>query len=342
MNRLFRSSAGLVMILAVILAACSSRDSVPGDGVTIRMAQATWDTGWFQAQVCKVMLEDLGYEVRGPDTLENVDFFIFTAQGDVDFWANGWFPLHDRFLEFEQVGDAIRPVGFQVQGGALQGYLVDKATADKLGLSNLGDLQEPEIAKVFDRDGDAKADLIGCEVEWACEKVIEHHIDVYGLGETVTQVQGDYSALASDVMERYANGESILFYTWTPNWTVSELVIGEDVVWLGVPFSAVLGDPEADTKVESIHGCLETPCDMGFEANDIRVVANVIFLEANPAAATLFASVKIPLQDIAAQNVLMRGGENNDEDIRRHAEEWIDSNRDQVDQWMAAARDTGG
>ncbi len=342
MKRLFRNPAGLVLILVFILVACSSGDSIPGDGVTVRMGQATWDTGWFQAQVFKVMLEELGYEVRGPDTLENVDFFIFAAQGDVDFWANGWFPLHDRFLEFEQVGDAVRPVGFQVKGGALQGYLVDKATADKLGLSNLADLQDPEIAKVFDRDGDAKADLIGCNVEWACEKVIEHHLDVYGLGETVTQVQGDYSALASDVVERYANGESIIFYTWTPNWTVSELVIGEDVVWLGVPFSAVPDNPEADTKVDSIPGCLETPCDMGFEANDIRVVANANFLEANPAAATLFESIKIPLQDIAAQNVLMRGGENSEEDIRRHAEEWIESNHDQVDQWLAAARDPAG
>jgi glycine betaine/proline transport system substrate-binding protein len=38
----------------------------------------------------------------------------------------------------------------------------------------------------------------------------------------------------------------------------------------------------------------------------------------------------------------MRGGENSEEDIRRHAEEWIESNRDQVDQWLAAARDPAG
>jgi len=280
----------------------------------------------------------LCYEVREPDTLENVDFYIFAAQGDVDFWANGWFPLHDRLLDFEQVGDAVRPVGFQAKGGALQGYLVDKTTADELGITNLGDLKDPEIAKAFDRDGDAKADLVGCNVEWACEKVIQHHLEVYELSETVNHVQGDYSTLASDAIERYAAGESILLYTWTPNWTVSELLIGEDVVWLAVPFSAVPDEPEANTEAESIAGCQETPCNMGFEPNDIRVVANAAFLEANPAAATLFELAEIPLQDIAAQNVLMREGENSEEDIRRHAEEWIENNPDQVDSWLTAAR----
>ena len=43
--------------------ACSSS---PGEGTTVRMGQGTWDTGWFQAQVYKALMEDLGYTVEGP------------------------------------------------------------------------------------------------------------------------------------------------------------------------------------------------------------------------------------------------------------------------------------
>ena len=72
--------------------------------------------------------------------------------------------------------------------------------------------------------------------------------------------------------------------------------------------------------------------------NDIIVVKNVKFLEANPVAATLFELVEIPLDDIAAQNALMASGEDSEEDIRLHAEDWIETHRDQVDLWLDAAR----
>ena len=116
------------------------------------------------------------------------------------------------------------------------------------------------------------------------------------------------------------------------------MVIGEDVGWLGVPFSAMPDNPNADTAAESLVGCLETPCDTGFGVNDIRVVANVEFLETNPAAATLMELVEIPLDDIAAQNALMASGQDSEADIHRHAEDWIETHRDQVDPWLEAAR----
>jgi glycine betaine/proline transport system substrate-binding protein len=38
----------------------------------------------------------------------------------------------------------------------------------------------------------------------------------------------------------------------------------------------------------------------------------------------------------------MRNGESTPEDIRRHALEWIEENRDQVDQWLKTARAAAG
>jgi glycine betaine/proline transport system substrate-binding protein len=340
MKRRFHLSVSLGLVLMVFLGACTplAGGAKPGEGVTVRMAQATWDTGWFQAQVYKLLLEELGYTVTDPETLNTVAFYFFTAGGDIDFWA-GWFPLHDRYLNHSDILGKVKATGYQVEAGALQGYLVDRATADRLGITNLGDLKDPEIAAEFDIDGDGRAELIGCNPSWGCWRTVEHQVDDYGLRATVDHVQGDYSSLMADAITHYRRGEPVLAYTWTPNWTVSELVIGEDVMWLSVPFSSWPDDPTADTEVESMPGCLETPCNTGFEPSDIRVVANVEFLGANPAAATLFELVEIPLEDIAAQNVRMRAGEASADEIRRHAEEWVEANRGQVDQWLAAARE---
>ena len=78
---------------------------------------------------------------------------------------------------------------------------------------------------------------------------------------------------------------------------------------------------------------------MGFDANDIRVVANSEFLDEHPDIRVLLEGVEIPLGDIAAQNQLMVDGEDSDEDISRHAAEWIEENQANVDAWLEAARD---
>ena len=337
----------LALALIIFLAACTplaealpGGESKPGKGVTVRMGQASWDTGWFQAQVFKLLLEELGYDVREPETLDNIAYYIFSAQGDLDFWANGWFPIHDRYIEMKEVAGMVVPVGYLVREGALQGYMIDKKTAEELGITNLEDLKNVEIAKIFDKDGDGKADLIGCNEEWGCEMVIEHHLDTFQLRNTVSHVQNDYSVLMEETVARYKEGDPVLFYTWTPNWTVSELKIGEDVMWLNVPFSSLPDDSDAFTQLESMPGCLETPCNLGFQFSDIRVVANVDFLSDNPAAAKLFELVEIPLVDIAAQNAKMHTGEDSKDDIRSHAAAWIEANRELVDKWLAVARTT--
>ena len=305
----------------------------------IRMGRATWDTGWFQAQVYRQLLLELGYQVDRPRTYDNEAFYEAAAAGAVDFWVNGWFPLHDSFLT-EEVAPEIDVVGTQVEEGALQGYLVDKESADSLGITTLADFTRSEVIAHFDKEGDGLANLIGCNVGWGCEQLVEHHLDSYDLRDGVEHVQGDYGPLMVNAVEQYEDGEPLFFYTWTPNWTIGELVPGEDVVWIGVPLPTLPGDQESlegETIVSDVAGCTLSPCPMGFPPNDIRAVANQDFLETNTAIRALLEAVKIPLDDISAQNALLIRGEDEQADIERHAAEWIEDNRETVDAWLATA-----
>ncbi len=352
MTRRALAAAGAVALLA---GACGSPaeeadggggpaagESVTGGAVT--MARASWDTGWFQAAIYAQLLDELGYDVSDPGELtrDANTFYPALAQGQVDLWVNGWFPLHDIYLERELfsgqlISEPIEPVGFQVEAGAIQGYLIDRATADELGITSMSDFADPAVAGVFDTDGDGRADLHGCNEGWGCNVIIDAHLDELDWGPNVEQVVGEYNDLIRDVVQpRIEAGEPVLFYTWTPNWTIDVLVPGTDVVWLESP---ALSDEESDTSVSGLAGCAAgDPCQLGWPVNDIRAVANKEFLEDNPPIRRLLEAVTIPLEDIADQNARMATEpEYTDAMVKADAAAWIDDNRVLVDTWLEAA-----
>lgn len=343
-----RALIGITVLLAVlsaglVAAPASAQDArrtpAPqadeGATRTVRLARATWDTGWFQAEIYRLLLQELGFRVEGPATMENAEFYAAVDGGGVDLWANGWFPLHGSLL-----GTNTEVVGTQVDAGALQGYFMDLPTAEAYGVDNLGDLADPEVAAAFDHDGDGRAELVGCNLEWACADVIAHHLEVYELSGTVEHVQGDYSPLMGETVERASAGEPVLYYGFTPHWAPGELVPGVDVRWLETPFPS-LPDDQADavdrTEVSDVGGCVGDPCQTGWPPNDIRAVANADFLADHEAVRVLLQQVHIPLDDILEQNARMVAGEGDIADIRRHAEDWIAANQADVRRWLDEA-----
>ena len=332
-----RLAAALLLVGSFMGLTSAAQAQTSEDEPTVRIARPTWDTGWFQAEVFRLLLERLGFRVDGPVTMSNAEFYEAVAAGEVDLWASGWFPLHDSFIGS---GAPVEPVGTVVDQGALQGYFVDAATADAHGITNLGDLADPAVAALFDHDGDGRAELVGCDVGWSCADTIDHHLDVYGLNDTVEHIQGEYSPLIADTIARQRAGESVLYFTWTPNWTVGALRPGIDAVWLETPFASLPADQaaaEGRTEVAGIRGCANDPCQTGWPPNDIRVVANSEFLDAYPAVRALLEQVVIPLEDISAQNSRMVDEGGDPADIRRHASQWFQANLATVQQWVRTA-----
>jgi len=332
------TGAATAAMIAAPAVAQADMEKEPGAGTTVKMARANWDTGWFQAEVYKQLLMKLGYEIPRVITLDNPPFYKSVAQGDMHLWVNGWFPLHDSYEDDFQ--DGAEKVGYIAKGGALQGYLVDKKTANELDITSIQDFKRDDVKKAFDNDGDGKAEMVACPPGWGCEKTISHHMEAYNLKPHVDPVKASYSASMADALGRYKNGGSIFFYTWTPNWTVGLLKPGKDVVWITVdetkhPDSSVT---EKQTTVSGLEGCVKDPCNLGWIANDIRPVANSKFLDNNPAVETLLKEAKIPIGDIFAQNAKMNEGEDSSSDIKNHAKNWIEENSDKVDMWLKAAR----
>ena len=328
----------ILAILSLSLPAFAAHH-MPGKGVEVQPARATWNTGYFQEALVRAGLKELGYDVEEPKELQNPLFYQSVFLGDVDYWTNGWFPNHVSQMP-KGWEDRVEVVGYVARAGGLQGYLVSKKDVEKYDIKSLDDFKRPEVMKAFDSNNDGKADLTACPPGWGCEKVITHHFDVYDLDDYINPIKAGYSASMADTLARYKAGEPIFFYTWAPNWTIGMLKPGEDVMWINVPEINPLESqmPGKDRMtVSGIAGAVTDPLKAGFVVSDIQVVANKEFLEANPAAKKFFEVFTLPLSDINKQNTKMENGEKSQQDIERHAQEWIKKHRSEFDGWIKEA-----
>ena len=316
-------------LLSLGLAATTvSAADLPGKGIKVQALKSSLAEETFQTLLVNRALAKLGYDVQPIKEVEYPTMHIALANGDATFMADHWNPQHADYFKNAGGKDKLSREGVY-SNNAAQGYLIDKKTADAYKITNIGQLKDPKIAKLFDTDGDGKADLTGCTPGWGCETMIEHQLDAYKLRGSVSHRQGTYSALMADTITRFKAGQPILYYTWTPYWVSAELRPGKDVVWLEVPFSSLPGEQsKRDTQQPSGK-------NYGFVVNTQHIVANKDFVQKNPAAGKLFEVMKVSVGDINAQNLRMSHGENQPQDIERHTDGWIKAHQKTFDSWIA-------
>ncbi len=333
----------------------------PGAGVSVTQARATWSTGYMQAAIYHHLLEELGYDVSEPadKELANDIFYVALGEGEVDFWANGWMPGHFKFFEAalgdgSTVAENVEVVGWEMPAAGLEGLLTNKSIADEYGVKTVGQINDdPDLIAVYDATdtspGDGVVQILVCPDGWTCDDIFAETIEFNGW-ENLEVVRAGYDAMFAEAVAKVEDGDPVIVYTWSPSGYLTRLIPGENVVWLAVEQENVLdGSTTGAFKFDDFppaalgpEYCTNDPCYTGFAAADIRVVANNDFLAANPATRTLFELVTLSVVDVALQNVRFDEGENTTADVNRHAAEWIEANREQVDEWLTAARDAAG
>lgn len=309
-----------------------SATSLPGKDVEVVPAYATLEER-FQTEVVNIALEQMGYELQPMREVDYTALFLDMANENITYTPAHWSVNQKALFENSGGDEALEKTGTIIDD-SLQGYMIDKATADEYGITSIDQLADPEIASLFDSDGDGKANLIGCDAGWLCASIIDYHIDEYGLSETVQQDQGKYITLLADVLSRYDQEQPILYYAYTPFWLQNVLRAGEEVVWLEVPYTSL---PEGQGSELTAAETTVDGQNLGFAVQAQMIVANQTFVDENPAAAKLFAAVNIPIEDVNAQNALIRDGEDSPEQIRAHAEAWVQENQELFDTWIQTA-----
>lgn len=330
-------------------------DMTPGAGVSVTAARANWDTGYMQGAIYTALLEELGYEVSDPAENEFApgNGYVAMATGEVDFWANGWMPGHRSVFESEltdgsKVGDHLTVLGEQMPKSALEGFLITKSVAEANNIASLKQINDdPALIALFDTDGNGTANINGCPDDWTCDDVTQAIIERNDW-TNLEQTKAGYEGMVADTLARVDDGLPAIQYTWSPSGYLAQLVPGGNVLWLslggeeyvcdatdpcGADWNFVTAGPAALGST-----CTEDPCWLGWPSSDIVVVANNDFLAANPSAKVLFEQVKIGVIDAVNYSVRYNNGQDTEEDVQAMAAEWIESNRENVDEWLDAAR----
>jgi glycine betaine/proline transport system substrate-binding protein len=312
----------------------STQVGLPGKEVKVRPGSTTSAGTQFMSEVLRIGLQKLGYEVEELKQLNPTALFVALGNDEIDF-APTIEKLFANFFEKAGGDQRLEVVGMLVDGDILLGYSIDKATAERYKITNIAQLTDPKLAKLFDSDGDGKANLTGCNPGLACEMIIDRHLNVYGLENTVKQDKGEWDILRADIIARYRQGKPVLYYSWNLDWLATVLQTGKDVVWLEVPFTSL---PKEKGKEITQKYTTAGGKNLGFAVDKWRIVTSQQFGKANPAAKRWVELVRIPFEDILAQEKLAREGQNRSQDIRRNAEEWVKNHQALVDGWLEEAR----
>jgi len=317
-------------IIKTILASLFVASTLFGAKVTV--LKSNFAEEGFQTYIVAEILKKMGHEIEITNDLTYDIAYqtmaINADSKDVYVFPASWDPLQNS--KIKGVGGAKKVVRFSSYiSNCAQGYLIDKKTADKYNIKYYNDLKKPEIAKLFDTNGNGKADLAGCPAGWGCEKVIEYHLDAYKMRDVIDHNQGEYSAIIANTITNYKAGKPVLYYTWTPYWISGKLVPGKDVIFLQVTHSA-----NPNTKSTK----LANGADYGFNVNDQKIAANASVKINHKDIAKLFDIIKLSVNDVSGENLLMANGQNKEKDIKRHAKMWLKANKTKVDAWIKEAK----
>lgn len=339
LKTIVQATATLALAGLITQAQIAMAQDLPGTGKTIRFAQSdSLGANYVTAQIAMSALKELGYKVK-LSTINTTLFFQAAAQGDLDVAADINFPQREpgyRKVEKQAmvIGDGM------IQEGGINGYLIDKKTADAYNITSLEQMKDPKIAALFGPKG--KADLINCDPGWSCGDVVDYQLDRFGLKETINSVRGKYEALMVEAVARVKRGEPAFFYAWSPSWVNNALVPGKDVVWLPTPFDALPPSVpnNGSALVKGVSGCAGAadPCRMAMASWNWRSVANREFIAANPVVKVLLEEMKFPLSTWSEweHTINEKGGSSSQ--IDKLAEAWMTKNKSQFEKWVAAAK----
>jgi glycine betaine/proline transport system substrate-binding protein len=99
-----------------------------------------------------------------------------------------------------------------------EGIFVPTYVVEEHGVKKLEDLAKPEVAKLFDSDGNGKGELWAGAVGWESTNHTEVRGKTYGFDKTMEYTTVEQAVFLAQLKDAVDNKKPIAFYYWTPEW----------------------------------------------------------------------------------------------------------------------------
>ncbi len=304
-HKIIFSLLALVLILSLVIPGCAQEKEKH-----VVFGTGAWSGDWLPVYPVKILLEEeFGYTAEIAD-LAVAATWAAMAAGEVDLWMASWQPNQEDLKA--KYAATTEELGL-IYGDCLQGLLVPKSVSEQYGITSVDDLKDPEIAKLFDDDGDDIGDIMGCDAAWKCAKIVDEQIAGYELGNLYEQKYGAEAMMTAAIEGKLKKNEPVLFYFYTPHPFFVRYPVGESVVWLD--------DPKDFWPVANVY-----------------TFGNKDWIKENPKAAKLCGLIEMTEDDVGWSMAEIEARGDDSATLEAIAREWIAAHQSEVDAWVEAAK----
>lgn len=227
-----------------------------------------------------------------------------------------------------------------------EGIFIPKYVSDEHGVKALADLAKPEVAKLFDSDGNGLGEMWAGSVGWESLGHSQVRAKSYGFDKTMELTTVEQAVAVAQLKDAIERKRPIAFYYWTPEWVHAayELQRLEEPEFTGYTMESVKG-----TERYNANGCYTfyQPAERNdwLEASDIKcgqpptrvyIAHSKALKERDPKISQFLTQVTLNADDV---NQWILDMEVNGKPVEEVAKVWIDANRTKIEgEWLAGVR----
>lgn len=327
--------------LALVTALTVFQNGDASAGTKVVLADLTWD----EPRVVNAILKEILTEKYGADveliTADQTAIFAAMAKGDgsVDVhpavWSGAQQANIDRFVTGEKkVRLNKKPYD------ATDGFYIPTFIAKQYGIKSIDDLKKPEIAKLFDINGDGFGDYWPGGPGWGVTNIYRVKAVSYGLEELYHPVVASDALIKAQIATAFQKKTGVLFYYWEPEalHQAYDLTKLNEPAFDGYAMESKKGDPDynphgcykyVDPK-ESPNWLQESKITCATPPQPIYIAYTTSLEDRAPKIAEFLSNVAIKPEEVGQWIYAMSVDKKEPAIV---AKEWVEANPERVKSW---------
>lgn len=311
-------------LAAAVLLFGSSASAVLAAGEKVTIGDLTWTGAKAIGHVIQAIINGpLESEAEIKEGLSDGSVIaagMDKGDGSADVYTDLWMPnrqaIWDKYIE------GAKSVGHNTPYLGTQQMYVPAYMADKV--KSVEDLKKPEIAAMFDKDGNGKGEYWAGDAGWKSTRMWQVKFKSYGLSDLWEPEILPDATFKGQLKAAINREQPILFYYWTPEWVHAAYDI------------SAIEEPARSEGCEKYNLDKEDWLEASHFAcasEDAKIyVAYSKSLETRNPPVAKFLS-QMALDPAVVNDWILKIGRDK-QDPRDVAEEWVKNNMDTVNQWI--------
>ena len=308
---------------------------------TVVIGEVSWDASLAIENVLKIIMEqhlNVNVEIIAADQAA-IWSAMNKGKGSIDVHPDVWSSAQTQaWAKFIAKGgkESVRANKTPYLG--TDGLFIPGFIQDKYGVKTVHDLARPEIAKLFDTDGDGKGEYWPGAPGWSGVKINQIKAKSYGFDKLFKPVIISDSLIKAQIKTAFRKKKGILFYSWTPDWIHSAY----DLRKLEEPkFTGYASDSKKEHVQYNAQGCYkfndtenwleDSSITCGAPTTEVYIAYSRSLEQRSPKVAEFLSNVKLDANDVS---VWINKIAQDKEDPIDMAQAWVDANANIVQSWL--------